>query len=134
MNVDKVKRCSYCNTWLSAKEIISDPRIKLIGMAFTDDESEMAYYFFQHEISKCGTSFLVNVQDLAQFIAESIPADKLTSSCLCEGHCVDLKDLGLCHQKCRFAPFRRFLFKMMALKERAIEEHLTKKPDIGISH
>lgn len=127
MSEEKFKKCGCCQAVLSMKEIVNDPNIRPIGMAFADDTTEGAYYFFQHEIPGCGTSFVLLVENLKSFIDETIPEQKLTLGPCCEQHCVDLKDLGECKQECHFAPFRRFLLKMIAIKrEAAVQASVTK--------
>jgi hypothetical protein len=111
-----IKKCNLCQAWFSADDIVYSPDIKPLGVAFMDEGDDKAYYFFQHTIPACGTSFVVCADDLTAFIAESIPAEQLTFSEDCEGHCVRLDDLRECHQECRLAPYRRFLLHMITLK------------------
>lgn len=113
------KKCSYCKAILSIRDIAFDPGIVPIGITFADDTIDGAYYFFQHEVPNCGTSFVIPVQSLRQFIIEPIPAENLASSDRCPRHCASLRDLGECRKECLFAPYRRFLHKMLALKKEA---------------
>lgn len=114
----RIKKCSLCGQWLTAHDVIYDPRVKPIGMAFMDADISTAYYFFQHNAPNCGTSFLVNVQALTPFITEAVPPENKALTECCERHCVSLDDLRACRQECYYAPFRRFLHRMIALKEK----------------
>nr|MBN2276476.1 hypothetical protein [candidate division Zixibacteria bacterium] len=112
----KVKLCPYCHAALSIDKIVRDPSIRPIGMAFHDIDSPITYYFFQHDVPGCGTSFLVNIEEFAEYVADSIGSECLARTDCCEGHCVNLEDLNECRQECRNAPFRRFLFEMIKIK------------------
>jgi len=111
-----IKKCGLCQIWFDAHDIVYSPDIKPLGVAFMDELDDRAYYFFQHTVSGCGTSFVVCADDLIEFITESIPPNQLTGTENCEGHCVRLDDLQECHQQCRLAPYRRFLLHMITLK------------------
>ena len=117
-----VKKCNCCQECLTARQLVDDPAIRPIGTAFYEDEGTgIHYYFFQHEIPDCGTSFVVDVEHFKQFIVEPIPEEVLRLGPGCEGHCVNINDLSNCGQECHFAPFRRFLLKMLAEKEPRIQ-------------
>ncbi len=88
-------------------------------MSFADNSVEWSYYFFQHEVPNCGSSFLVRVDEFRPLIHEGIPTEKMTFRGCCEEHCVSLNDLSDCKNECYFAPFRRLLIRMIAAKERA---------------
>ena len=119
-----VKKCTLCQALMTAREIVDDPAIKPIGTAFLADEtSDTHYYFFQHEIPGCGTSFVVDVEHFKQFITEPIPEKKMTLGPGCEGHCANINDLTECRQECHFAPFRRFLLKMIEQKNKSLRRH-----------
>ena len=114
-----IKECPGCGAQMSAREIIEKPEIKLLGMSFGPDNSpEMAYYFFQHEVENCQSSFLVPVIDMIDFIEEPIPKNILALSNSCERHCVNINDLRECRQSCYYASFRRFLIRMVQIKRR----------------
>ena len=119
MQDTKLKQCSFCKTWLSAEEIVNNPNIVPLGMAFSEDDTETAYYYFVHNVPECGTTFLLPVTELESFITETIPSERLTLSECCEEHCVSLDDLAECRQECFFAPYRRLLLKMLETKRQA---------------
>jgi len=98
---------------------MNDPDIVPLGMSFTAESLETAFYYFIHNIPNCGTTFLVPVEELAEYITESIPPDRLTLTERCEEHCVSIDDLAECHQECHFAPYRRLLLKMFEAKRLA---------------
>jgi hypothetical protein len=122
MTDEIVKKCNCCQTCLTAKQLVDDLAVKPIGTAFLEDDGlGTHYYFFQHETPDCGTSFVVDVEHFKQFISEPIPEKVLRLGPGCEGHCVNIQDLSDCQQECHFAPFRRFLLKMLATKKAKIQ-------------
>jgi hypothetical protein len=116
MNDDPIRTCPFCNDILTLDKLVSDPLIRPIGMIFGKGSFEHAFYCFQHETQDCGTSFLVNVLIFSPYLSEPIPKERLTLTESCERHCVNIKDLSECKQPCLFAPFRRFLIKMLETK------------------
>lgn len=124
MQDTSLKQCGFCKLWLSAEDIVTDPDIVPLGMAFGEGETETAYYYFVHNVPDCGTTFLLPVTDLSEYVNEEIPKEKLMLSECCEEHCVSLDDLSECHQECFFAPYRRFLLRMLESKRQAAtQEH-----------
>lgn len=111
-----VHTCPYCKEEFDLKALIHDPSVDLIGMSFVEDDPEWVYYFFQHEKPNCGSSFVVKVDEFHSEINEPIPTEKLTGRDCCEQHCVSIEDLNACQQECHFAPYRRFLQKMLEWK------------------
>lgn len=114
-----VKQCPYCKAPFTLDALANNPDIKLIGMSFAEDSIEWAYYFFQHEVPNCGSSFLVRVDEFRSLVHEGIPTERMTFRDCCEEHCVSISDLGNCRNECYFAPFRRLLIRMMEAKDRA---------------
>lgn len=109
---DRLKQCPCCGQWLTLDDFLSDVEIEPIGMSIDTEVPELNYYYFNHECAGCGTTFLVDVMVFRQCIEEPIPAEILTGSPECEGHCTRIEDLAVCANECRFAPFRRFLLKL----------------------
>lgn len=120
-NEEKIKQCKGCGRHLSAYELINDPDIRPIGMSFLANNYARAFFFFQHEVSECGSSFLVDVELLDQYIYEYFPEESLILTKNCDGHCVNINDLNNCQNACHNAPYRRFLLKMIAFKKEAAE-------------
>jgi hypothetical protein len=116
VNDDLIRACPFCKVKLTLDKLVSDPLLRPIGMAFGKGSFENAFYCFQHETQDCGTSFLVNVLIFSPRISEPIPKERLTLTESCERHCVSIEDLSECKQPCLFAPFRRFLIKMLETK------------------
>ena len=119
MHDANLKQCTVCKVWLSAEDIIKDPDIVPLGMSLAVDNPEKAYYYFIHNVPDCGTTFLIPVEDLAEFVAEAIPTERLTLTDHCEDHCVSIDDLSECHQECYYAPYRRLLLTMFEAKRLA---------------
>jgi hypothetical protein len=120
---DIVKKCNCCQMSMTARQIVADPAIMPIGIAFIEAADQVThYYYFQHETPDCGSSFMVDVEHFRQLIDEMIPEKVLTSGPHCEGHCVNVGDLSDCGQECFFAPFRRFLLKMIIEKSTEVRQ------------
>ena len=117
---EKIKQCSTCFAWMTIEEIMYDRRIRPIGMTY-DTFANKAYFFFQHDVPGCGTSFMLNVEYLKSYIEEEIPDKVIALSEHCELHCTRISDLGACSQECRNAPYRRLLNKMVEHKTRTAE-------------
>jgi hypothetical protein len=122
MSDEVIKTCTCCQKKMTASEIVDDTAVRPIGMAFYEDkDANTHFYFFQHEIPECGTSFVVDVEHFKQFVSEPIPEAVLRGKPGCEGHCVNIQDLNDCRQECHFAPFRRFLLKMLVDKKAKLQ-------------
>jgi len=120
-----VKKCTCCQTRWTAKQLVDDPAVWPVGTTFLDDGGlGTHYYYFRHETTDCGTSFMVDVEHFKQFITEPIQEKVLRLGPGCEGRCVNIQDLTECQQECHFAPFRRFLLKMIAEKKTKIQRAL----------
>ena len=116
MNFENYKKCKTCDTWFSLEEIINDPDIKPIGMAYLEGEKPEAFYFFHHDVKHCGSSFLIKVDEFKSFITVDIPMINLMHSDQCDGYCVEIEEIRSCDKQCRYAPYRQFLLKMLYLK------------------
>lgn len=122
MTDEVVKKCNCCQMSMTAKQIVDDPAVWPVGTAFIEDSGQGThYYYFQHETPDCGTSFMVDVECFRQFVTEPIPEKVLIQGPNCEGHCINAEDLSECRQECHFAPFRRFLLKMIAEKKAKLQ-------------
>jgi len=115
----KIKQYKGCDQWLSADEIINDLDIRPIGMSFLANNFKRAFFFFQHETPECGSSFLVDVSLLEQYVYEHIPEQNLIMTDNCARYCVNIEDLDNCQNACHNAPYRRFLLKIIEIKKEA---------------
>jgi len=118
-----IKKCAYCKAELTIEDIIKSPQIKPIGMAFNDINTRAAFYFFQHDVPECGTSFLINVEEFAEYVNSPPDLEKLSMSDCCEEHCVSIDDFNSCQQACHYAAYRAFLLKMIEDKGRGILDY-----------
>lgn len=117
MSEEIIKKCNCCLESFTAVQIIEDKFVVPIGVAFLETEqTDSHFYFFQHNTEACGTSFVIDVEKFKKFVDEPIPEAVLRLKEGCEGHCVNIHDLSDCQAECHFAPFRRFLLKMLAEK------------------
>lgn len=112
-----IKRCPGCGQDFTVDDIFSDKNIIPIGITFVGKNMESAYYFFQHEIPECGSSFIIKTGKLRHLIKEKIPEDKLKSTSQCNTYCNDISDLSNCKNNCHYAPYRRLLFDILENKD-----------------
>lgn len=112
-----VKLCNHCKRGFTLQQIVEEPEVTPIGMAY-DDYSSSAFYLFQHDADGCGTCFTVNVRRFDDLIGEEIPRQRVVSTAACQERCITIDDLEECDQDCEFAPFRRFLLRMIVGKRR----------------
>ncbi len=112
----KFKKCSKCGTWISKEEFISSAKIVPIGITFADEYYEISLYYFNHAIEGCDTTLTIPVTHFEDEIKEEIPDTKLTGTDQCRNLCTDIDKHAPCDQRCRFAPYRRFLLIMMKNK------------------
>ncbi len=110
------KDCPYCASRFSLRQLYEAAELRVIGMAFAGNSPDCVYYYFQHAIDTCGTTFAVPAVAFSRFVAERIPEQALTGQPECERHCHNISDLQTCSQSCYYAAFRRLLVKMLALK------------------
>ena len=127
-----LKQCTGCKKWFSGEDLISDPELEPLGMAFIKGKNAQAFYHFLHHAPDCGTTFLLEADKLKDYIDAPFPSANLmgTDECpledtehkseaTCGGDCVDLYDLATCGVECQHAPYRRFLHKMIRMKQLA---------------
>ncbi|MGD8922500.1 MAG: hypothetical protein PVH24_04565 [Candidatus Zixiibacteriota bacterium] len=119
--MEKLKQCTTCGTWFTLEDILTDPAVHPLGMLCIDEKRIQAYYFFQHRLKGCDTTFAMSVSEFSEKIDEPIPPPSSTPSSPCTGHCVHLGRLSQCTTECHLSPFRQFLLNMIA-KKSALED------------
>ena len=107
------KQCPGCGTKFTLKEIVEGGSVRPIGMKFDDPDLRWNMYYFVHDEAYCGTTFAIPVTRFLPFINEPIPGEVLAGSAECGQHCLRADDTTECHATCLYAPFRRFLLKLM---------------------
>jgi hypothetical protein len=113
---DKIEECSGCGQWLTAEDLITGPKLHLIGMARRNDDSMRAYYFFTHDVPGCGSSLLIDAEKFIPYISE-ITTNNRSITCSCSNDfCVHIDELKNCGQKCFLEDYRNFFFLMLKLK------------------
>lgn len=122
MDDRKLKHCPVCKTWFSGAQLIDSSEIVIKGMCFDPDEPSLNQYLFCHEKPGCRTTFSIPLDNFADFIFESIADEVLAETDACEHHCVKIDDLEECGQACHYAPYRRFLIHMLAMKKEKRDE------------
>ena len=112
-----IENCSGCGKSLTAHQLVNDPRFRVIGMAYKDNDQTEAYYFFQHDTPDCGTSLLIDVSNFTGYIPETIRAAN-DSGCGCgDGFCIHIDNLKDCGRECYLLPYRELLFRMIKIKD-----------------
>lgn len=109
--------CSGCRAQFTLEDFVRHADIEPIGMQFIDTDMKWNMFYFNHTCANCGSTILLPVSDFLPFIDETIPESVLTGTDVCERHCTDIRDLQECTQECHYAPFRRFLLKMLSARK-----------------
>ena len=111
-----IKTCPCCGTRFTTDDLMANQSITPIGLQLDEENPAFSYYYFNHDVSSCGTSFTIQVEVLSHMVSskESLPV--LTGSDLCEQRCVDLNDWSVCVQTCAHAPYRALLRKMLSAR------------------
>ena len=112
MSEQLIKQCPNCGQQLTIDDLLNSPEIKPKGLALQSDNPEFNMFYFDHDITGCGTTFVVPVEVLAPYIGEPIPDKLLAGTDCCERHCLRLEDWAECSQACTNAPYRRFLLSL----------------------
>ncbi|GAB4319683.1 MAG: hypothetical protein Kow0074_09430 [Candidatus Zixiibacteriota bacterium] len=117
--------CSGCHAHFTLEEFVEHADIEPIGMQFVDAEMKWNMFYFNHTCPACGSTILLPVTDFLPFIDETIPETVLAGTDTCERHCMSIADLRGCSQECHYAPFRRFLLKMLSDRRSRAEKVAT---------
>ena len=125
MSTGPIKTCPMCGTVFFADCILRDPSVRPIGIQLDDADMSYNSYFFNHEVTGCGTTFTIQVERLRDFVAGRIPVERLSGTLQCEGHCGNVRDRAVCGQDCHYAPFRRLLHYMLEIRGLARESGRT---------
>lgn len=113
-----VKNCPGCGCSLSLEKVISSPEIQIIGMNVDDNEPALNFYYFVHTANGCGTTFGIPVDAFQCLLPESPPARSKLGQPDCEHRCLRIEDRSECRETCRWAPYRRFMLRLSAGKNR----------------
>ncbi|HPF69208.1 MAG TPA: hypothetical protein PLQ13_00940 [Candidatus Krumholzibacteria bacterium] len=112
--MEPVTSCPYCHERFTLEDLVCHPGIVPIGMMLNDSDARWNFYYFNHVVPGCETTFTVEVEAFASLLGEPVPAAIRTFSCDCEGRCTSLADLAACKADCHWAPYRRFLDVLLA--------------------
>lgn len=83
-----------------------------MGMQLVDETKDLNVFYFTHNRSDCGTTFVVPAGAFLPFITEPVPDEVTIGTDECNKHCLAIDDLAVCYAHCRYAPFRRLLLAM----------------------
>jgi hypothetical protein len=106
------KQCPGCGQWFSMTDLLESSEIRPLGLTFESADYEHNFFYFNHVVAGCGTTFLISSQRFIPAIDEPIPPQVKTLGEGCEARCVRLDDWLECHNDCFHAPFRRLLRRM----------------------
>ncbi|RKX20858.1 MAG: hypothetical protein DRP35_05370 [Candidatus Zixiibacteriota bacterium] len=112
-NNKNFKQCPNCKKWFSVDDFINNNEIQPIGMKLDNNTFALNLYFFNHYNDECKTTFAMRVDDFEEYIDEKIPHKILAKTDECLNHCANLEDLMPCNNECVFAPYRRYLMKLI---------------------
>lgn len=104
-----VKACPCCGEEFTLEDIVFRRDIDPIGLLIEDDDMARNFFYFNHYVSFCGTTFTIPVEKLRSLVCENIPAEKLAGTPECRQHCLDLHDVDPCDRDCRNAAYRKLL-------------------------
>ncbi len=110
-----------CGTWFSLDDILKNPVVTPIGMMLECDDPQRNYLFFNHSIDECQSTFAISVTEFEALIVEKIPDEILFGREQCNGHCATMYDISACRSACRWAPYRRFLLRLMKSRELPVD-------------
>lgn len=111
-----IRTCPHCGAAFSANDLVYSEEIRPIGVCLDPETRSFNYFYFNHEVPGCGTTFIIHVEALLEFVREEIPPGRLTDGTHCPGHCLDLNDSAVCNAACYYAPFRRLLQYMLEIR------------------
>lgn len=109
-------QCPCCQTWFSRQQILESPEVQPIGMMLEEHDPHWNFFVFNHVAPQCGSTFAVSVEKFADLLDGPPPAAILTGHADCAGHCTSLEDLAACTATCHWAPYRRLLRSMLAVR------------------
>ncbi len=120
MSDEKLKRCPACGEWFTLQDILESPELEPVGMSFEDGNPRANLFYFQHNNSRCGSSFVIPVTELRVLIEEPVPENTLAGTDSCAAHCTRVDDWAACDHECSLAPYRRLLINLAKRKGLAV--------------
>jgi hypothetical protein len=112
LKMNPFKTCSKCAyTWKVREDFLKDPFICLVGFQGALDETESAFYLFNHILDgdQCNTTLMVNVENFLPLHKGILFTEIKFDSPLCEGHCFRVEDLSRCPVECKNAVAREIM-------------------------
>ncbi len=113
---DRFKQCPLCGEWFSLGDILRNPIIKPIGMLLEEADPELNFYYFNHEVPGCGTTFVIGVDELRGVTRPDLEQDRLDGADACPARCLRRLEHGPCDGTCYYAPYRRLLRQLQAIR------------------
>ena len=119
MDTNQFKKCPLCGQWFSLEDLVFAEFIQPLGMCLDEDRPEGNFYYFNHLVAKCCTTFVVPVEDFRSRVTELIPSATFAETDRCQKHCLNLSDHRECTESCHYTPYRRLLRFMIEVRRRA---------------
>ncbi len=112
MSFEKFKLCNACKTWLAVDDILYSPEIEPIGMTVLSEDSDTVFFYFIHNTATCGSSFLIDAEELAPFINELALSPNSTGAGPDRSSPLDPDDPDATREDSRYAHHQRFLHQL----------------------
>ena len=112
LKMSPFKICSKCAyAWKGREDFLKDPFICLVGFQGALDETESAFYLFNHILDgdQCNTTLMLNAEDFLPLYKGTMFKDLKFKSPECEGHCTRVEDLSRCPVECKNAVAREIM-------------------------
>jgi hypothetical protein len=104
------KECPGCrHLWPDRESFLSDTGLRAIGYQVNYGELNAGFFLFSHDVPGCGTSLAIKAGEFADMHKGPIFERRLANTDQCAGHCLHVKDLDPCPEKCECAYVRDVL-------------------------
>ena len=117
MSSTNFKHCSKCGKQFSLEDFLTDPHLEPIGISTDYHEPRRCHFYFCHTLPECMTSMTVPVEFFLPGVEEPVPEESLRDTPACPRHCSTVADLRGCSANCTVAPYRRFILRLMKMRE-----------------
>lgn len=107
--MNEFKVCPSCHkSWQTRNNLIDDQNIEIVGYQANLKDIDKGFFIFTHT-GECGTSFAVENHKFRDIYTGPDYEELQKGSEECEGHCLDIGNLGICHAKCSSAIYREIM-------------------------
>ena len=120
MSSADTKDCAKCGKQFSLEDFLTDPHLEPVGIASDYSDPRQCHLYFCHTEPDCMTTLTIPVEFFLPNIEELVPEENLYSAPGCPRHCTTVADLRTCTCKCAIAPYRRFMLRLIKMRERQL--------------